>query len=58
MKTETSTNQVNQADLGVQHDSETPLPKKPSLLFILSVSIGVITIALLTFSAYHGVVGL
>jgi hypothetical protein len=40
---------------GVQHDSETPLPQKPSFLFIVSTSIGVITIILLTVSAYHGI---
>ena len=39
---------------GVQHDSETPLRKKPSLLFIVSTSIGVLVILLLTFSAYYG----
>lgn len=40
---------------GVQHDSETPLPKKPSVLFIVSTSIGVITLILLTVSAYYGI---
>jgi hypothetical protein len=50
-------NSVNQPDLGVQHDNETPLPKKPSLLFIGSIAIGVLTILLLTLNAYHGVAG-
>ncbi|HEY9880473.1 MAG TPA: hypothetical protein V6D29_18590 [Leptolyngbyaceae cyanobacterium] len=39
---------------GVQHDSETPLPKKPSVLFLLSTSIGVIGIILLSLQIYHG----
>jgi hypothetical protein len=40
---------------GVQHDSETPLPKKPSFLFLISTSIGVITIILLAVTAYNGI---
>ena len=47
---------TNQTD-AVQHDSETPLPKKPSVLFILSTSIGLITILTVVISAYRGVVG-
>ncbi|MBE9182677.1 hypothetical protein IQ268_29510 [Oculatella sp. LEGE 06141] len=42
---------------GVQHDSETPLPKKPSFLFIVTTSLGVITIILLAVGAYYGVSG-
>jgi hypothetical protein len=41
---------------GVQRDSETPVPKKPSVLFIVSTSIGVLTILLLVFNAYHSIV--
>lgn len=58
MATETSKKQsISQAGTpsGVQRDSETPLPKKPSFLFILSTSIGVITLILLSISAYHGI---
>jgi hypothetical protein len=39
----------------VQRDSETPLAKKPSFLFIISTTIGVPTIILLAVSAYHGI---
>lgn len=41
---------------GVQYDSETPLPKKPSVLFLAATSIGVLTIILLAASAYYGIV--
>ncbi|MBW4419578.1 MAG: hypothetical protein KME13_10150 [Myxacorys californica WJT36-NPBG1] len=40
---------------GVQHDSETPLPQKPSLLFIVSTSIGVLTLIAVAAGAYYGV---
>jgi hypothetical protein len=40
---------------GVQHDSETPLPKKPSFLYLVSTTIGVLLIILLATSAYHGI---
>ncbi|MBD2084144.1 MULTISPECIES: hypothetical protein [unclassified Coleofasciculus] len=46
----------NQTD-AVQHDSETPLAKKPSVLFILSTSIGLITIITVVISVYRGVAG-
>ncbi|HEY9736504.1 MAG TPA: hypothetical protein V6D06_09480 [Trichocoleus sp.] len=39
---------------GVQRDSETPVPKKPSVLFLLSTSIGVLVIVLLSFVIYNG----
>lgn len=52
MKTETRSNQVETP--GVQHDSETPLPKKPSFLFIISTSLGLGTLILLAVSAYYG----
>ena len=42
------------APTGVQHNSETPLPQKPSFLFFLSTSVGVLVIILLAVSAYHG----
>jgi hypothetical protein len=53
MAIENSTNQIETP--GVQHDSETPVPKKPSLLFIISVSLGVLTLILVSASAYYGV---
>lgn len=40
---------------GVQKDSETPAPKKPSVLFLVSTLIGVATIIILSISAFHGV---
>ncbi|WP_190483185.1 hypothetical protein [Pseudanabaena sp. FACHB-2040] len=40
---------------GVQRDSETPTPKKPSVLFLLSTSIGILLIVLLSFSIYNGI---
>lgn len=39
----------------VLHESELPLVKKPSFLYIVSVSIGVLTIILLAVNAYHGI---
>ena len=51
----TSENPTKQATTsGVQRDSETPLPKKPSLLFLISTSLGVITLIVLAASAYYG----
>lgn len=55
MKPEQSFNHNAPQPTGVQHDSETPLPKKPSFLFIISTTIGVLTIILLAVSAYHGI---
>jgi hypothetical protein len=42
-------------DLGVQRDSETPLPQKPSFLFLVATSVGVLVILLLIFGSYYGV---
>lgn len=42
------------APTGVQHDSETPLPQKPSVLFLVSTSIGVLGIILLALQIYSG----
>lgn len=39
---------------GVQRDSETPLAKKPSTLYIVSISLGVLTLILVAVSAYYG----
>lgn len=39
---------------GVQRDSETPVPQKPSVLFILSTSAGVLTLIYVAYSLYHG----
>lgn len=48
-------NSTKQAETpGVQHDDETPLPKKPSLLFIISTSVGVLTLILVAASAFYG----
>lgn len=41
--------------IGVQRDSETPLPKKPSFLFLVSTSIGILVILLLVMGSYYGV---
>jgi hypothetical protein len=40
---------------GVQRDSETPTAKKPSVLFITSVALGILTIILLAARSYYGV---
>lgn len=51
----TSENPTKPAETpGVQRDSETPLPKKPSLLFLISISLGVITLIGVAASAYYG----
>jgi hypothetical protein len=55
MDSESKVTSKSSEPAGVQRDSETPLPKKPSLLFIVSTSLGVLIIILLAFSAYHGV---
>lgn len=44
----------NQPDT-VLHEDNLPLAKKPSFLYIVSVSIGVFTIIWLAVSAYHGI---
>lgn len=55
MKTEETTNPHQSESTPVQHDSETPLPQKPSFLFIVSTSLGVLTILILAASAYYGI---
>lgn len=40
---------------GVQDDNATPVPQKPSFLFLVSTLIGVITLVVLSISAYHGI---
>jgi hypothetical protein len=56
MKSEKPLNSSNASQpTGVQHDSEEPLPKKPSFLFLVSVTIGVLTIILVSASAYYGI---
>lgn len=39
---------------GVQKDGETPVPQKPSFLFLVSTVIGVATIIIVSISAYQG----
>ncbi|MDX2228377.1 MAG: hypothetical protein NW220_01975 [Leptolyngbyaceae cyanobacterium bins.349] len=47
---------LNQAqDPGVQHDSETPLPKKPSVLFIASTLTIIVTFVIVIAMAYNGI---
>lgn len=41
--------------LGVQRDSETPLPQKPSVLFVGSTVAIVITFIIVTILAYNGI---
>lgn len=43
---------------GVLHDNEQPLAKKPSFLFLVSTSIGVLTILSIVISAYYGIIRL
>jgi hypothetical protein len=42
-------------DPGVQHDSETPLPKKPSVLFVASTLTIVVTFVIVIAMAYNGI---
>lgn len=42
---------------GVQHDSETPFAKKPSVLYITSIILGVSVIIFLAANAYYGIIG-
>ncbi|WP_179228624.1 hypothetical protein [Leptolyngbya ohadii] len=49
---------VQKRPAGVLHDSEQPVSKKPSVLFLVSTSIGVLTILALVISAYYGIVRL
>lgn len=46
----------NQSPAPVVHDSEQSLTKKPSFLFIVSTSIGILTILALVINAYYGIV--
>ncbi len=55
MKSEERTTLKNAQPTGVQKDSETPVPQKPSFLFLGATAIGVITIIVLAVSAYHGI---
>jgi hypothetical protein len=57
MKTQDTPDQNQRQPQGVQRDSETPVPQKPSFLFIASVSIGVLLIILVAASSYFGLVG-
>ncbi|MBD1928494.1 hypothetical protein H6F74_19905 [Trichocoleus sp. FACHB-90] len=57
MKTEDTKNTNTSEQTPVQHDSETPLPKKPSFLFIISTSVGLITIITVVISLYRGIAG-
>ena len=41
---------------GVQRDSETPLPQKPSFLFFLTTGLVVLTMIVVTYGAYRGIV--
>lgn len=55
MKSEERTTLKTTQPTGVQKDSETPMPQKPSFLFLGATAIGVITIIVLAVSAYHGI---
>lgn len=54
MKSDQNLNPQTLEPTGVQHDSETPLPQKPSVLFLASTTIGVLGIILLALSIYNG----
>jgi hypothetical protein len=54
MNTQPGPNLEQKQDPGVQHDSETPLPQKPSVLFI-STTVGIIiTFILVVVLSYNG----
>lgn len=55
MKSEERTTVKTGQPAGVQKDSATPVPQKPSFLFLGATAIGVITIIVLAISAYHGI---
>jgi hypothetical protein len=55
MKTNDTTQSSNPQPTGVQHDSQEPFTKKPSVLYVLSTSIGVLVIILLTAVGYFGI---
>lgn len=54
MKTEGTTHQTKSTP--VQRDSETPVPQKPSFLFIVSTSLGILVILIAAASAYYGII--
>ncbi|MBD1849938.1 hypothetical protein [Leptolyngbya sp. FACHB-711] len=47
---------VQKQPAGVLHDSEQPLGKKPSFLFLVSTSIGVLTLLAIAAGAYYGII--
>lgn len=55
MKSEERANLQTTEPTGVQKNSETPIPQKPSFLFLGATAIGVITLIVLAVSAYHGI---
>ncbi len=55
MQSEERANLKTAEPTGVQKDSETPVPQKPSVLFLGATAIGVVTIIVLAISAYHGI---
>jgi|GEM_PF-5087740 hypothetical protein len=55
---ETQRDPVQKQPAGVLHDSEQPVSKKPSFLFLVSTSIGVLTILAIVISAYYGIIRL
>lgn len=55
MKSDKSLDPNTLEPTGVQHDRETPIPQKPSFLFLVSVSLGVLLILLLAYSSYQGI---
>lgn len=55
MQTDNQPNINELQDPGVQHDSETPLPKKPSVLFVASTVSIVVTFIVIVVMAYNGI---
>ncbi|NJL21565.1 MAG: hypothetical protein HC895_13325 [Leptolyngbyaceae cyanobacterium SM1_3_5] len=49
------TQSENLVPTGVQRDSETPISKKPSVLYIAGIVIGTLTIVLLAAQSYYNV---
>lgn len=56
MQTDEKANIRQKQNPGVQHDSETPLPKKPSVLFAGTTLAIVITFIIVIAMAYNGLV--
>jgi len=54
MKSDKSLDPKTLEPKGVQSDRTTPIPRKPSFLFLVSTSLGVLLILLLAYSAYQG----